>query len=93
MELSQEMESAARNVKELTGQQTGHTDTVHKVTANPPHSRCCYRCGKTGHMPLPASLETQSVINVEKLVICKKFVKVRQRNSKLISLPRSKYKQ
>ena len=53
MELSQGMESAAKNVKELTSQpadsSNGSESSIHKVTASLPQGRCCYRCGKPGH--------------------------------------------
>ena len=98
MELSQGMESAAKNVKELTSQpadsSNGSESSIHKVTASQPQGHCCYCSGKPGrYMPLPASLEMQSTINVEKWAIYKKFVRVRWRNSSQKSNPRSQYMQ
>ena len=53
MELSQGMESAAKNVKKLTSQpadsSNGSESSIHKVTASLSQGRCCYRHGKPGH--------------------------------------------
>ena len=60
VELSQSMEMAAQNVKDLKVKQEGSGNTqprqqeVHRLTNPRPHSRktsaTCYRCGNTGHI-------------------------------------------
>ena len=62
LEVAQGMESAAKNVKELSipnkqdvsstvGPSTAFQESVHQVTANPASKaqQTCYRCGKPGH--------------------------------------------
>ena len=62
LEVAQGMESAAKNIKELTipskqdvpstvGPSTAFQESIHQVTANPASKaqQTCYRCGKPGH--------------------------------------------
>jgi len=51
LEIAQEMESAANNVKELTNHPDGTMllTPVHHVTEATKPANVCYRCGKSGH--------------------------------------------